>query len=151
MVNSIEGDEPFLISEEFKGKSDRYEIPSAFLDQSPKFLSSALSFFSLEAFRFYLPAYLIASLNKELERADVIFHLTHCFTNSQMDKKVNSKRYGEKTWFDYGKYQMSVFDKAQIESIVAFLNFKMDDKEMFDFEKEPIIGALNNYWSKRLK
>lgn len=44
LQRSHEGDEPFAVAEDFKDKTDRYDIPAEFLDNSPKGLSSALSF-----------------------------------------------------------------------------------------------------------
>ena len=43
-----------------------------FLDSAPDGLSSALAFFSDEAFRYYLPAYLLAALDRKLALADPV-------------------------------------------------------------------------------
>lgn len=145
LANSTDGDEPVVLAEVFKGKTNRYEISPTLLDTAPKNLSSALSFFSDEAFRFYLPAYLIADINGKLERADVIFHLTHGFSDSGKDKKINPKRFGERAWFDYVQYKLSVFSTRQIAAIIAYLSYKLDNSNYRDFEKEPIIQALVHY------
>src|SRR3954462_14775879 len=57
LTNSREGFEPGWLDEEFKGKSDWRALDAAFIDQAPNGYGTALSFFSDEAFRFYLPAY----------------------------------------------------------------------------------------------
>ena len=56
--DSNEGDEPHLLEKEFAGKCDWRTLDPAFLDRAPGGYASALSFFSDEAFRFYLPAYI---------------------------------------------------------------------------------------------
>ena len=61
-------EEPYLLEEEFKGKTDWQLLDSEFIDQAPDGLASALSFFSDEAFRFYLPAYLIADIDGKLKK-----------------------------------------------------------------------------------
>ena len=77
---SSEGDEPWLVQEEFSDKHDWRALDAAFLDRAPQGLSSALSFFSREAFRYFLPAFLIADLDDSLETADPAFHLWHGLT-----------------------------------------------------------------------
>jgi len=67
LIGSNQGDEPFLLEEEFKGKTDWQALNPTFLDQAPGGFASALSFFSNEAFHFYLPAYLVADLKGQLE------------------------------------------------------------------------------------
>ncbi len=39
------GDEPYLLEEEFKGKTDWHLLDAAFLDQAPDGFGSALQFF----------------------------------------------------------------------------------------------------------
>jgi hypothetical protein len=97
---SNEGNEPYLLEQEFKGKSDWMPLDPAFLDRAPDGYASALSFFSDEAFRFYLPAYLLADIDGRLESANPVFHLTHGLTDSGRAEKVNPRRYGERTWFE---------------------------------------------------
>jgi hypothetical protein len=43
---SNEGDEPFLVEQDFKGKTDWRTLDPEFIDQAPDGFSSALSFFS---------------------------------------------------------------------------------------------------------
>ena len=66
---SDQGDEPFMIEHDFYGKNDWRVLSSEFIDGAPSGLGSALSFFSDSAFRFYLPAYLLADIDGKLERA----------------------------------------------------------------------------------
>src|SRR5215469_13519814 len=109
--NSNEGDEPFLLEQDFKGKSDWRALDSKFLDQAPDGFATALSFFTHEAFRFYLPAYLIADLRGQLQRADPVFYLTHGLEESSRSVLINPNRYGERTWFDYARERFAAITR----------------------------------------
>jgi hypothetical protein len=144
---SNEGDEPYLLEKEFAGKSDWRQLDPSFLDQAPDGYGSALSFFSDEAFRFYLPAYLIADINGGLDRVTPVFHLTHGLTDDSKTEKVNPRRYGERTWFETARYEFAVFDRAQAAAIVAYLEFM---RERDEFSRAEIDQAIKNYWRDRL-
>src|SRR6267154_614984 len=62
LCGSVDGCEPYAETSAFKGKIEWRTLDSGMLDAH----SSALSFFSEAAFRFFLPAYLIADLRGEL-------------------------------------------------------------------------------------
>jgi hypothetical protein len=143
---SNEGDEPYLVEKELTGKTDWRALDAAFLDQAPDGYASALSFFSDEAFRFYLPAYLIADIDGRLESANPVFQLTHGLTDSGRAERVNPRRYGERTWFESASHKLAVFDKAQAAAIVAYLEFK---READEFGRESIDQALANFWRRR--
>ena len=149
LQDSNEGDESFLLEEEFKGKDDWRALNSSFLDQAPDGFSSALSFFSVEAFRFYLPAYLIADLRNELKAVDVVFRLTHGLDDSSRYEQVNPLRYGERTWFEEARYKFAVFSQAQVSAIVAYLKAKLDSDDLVDLERASIEQSLMNYWLTR--
>jgi hypothetical protein len=141
-----EGDEPFLLEREFAGKNDWTRLDAAFLDQAPDGYASALSFFSDEAFRFYLPAYLIADIDGALGSSDPVFHLCHGLDNSSKDERVNPRRYGKQTWFDLMSRKFGIFTREESKAIVEYLKFK---GEADDFMKERIDQALKNYWFAR--
>ena len=143
LKGSTEGDEPYRVEAEFKGKTDWQSLVPGFLDEAPCGLGSALSFFSDEAFRFYLPAYLIADIDGRFERVNVLFHLTHGLDNETKNKKINSQRYGERTWADAAQYKFSAFSLEEKKAIVMYLKFKYATA---DFDKHAIEQALNNYW-----
>jgi hypothetical protein len=144
---SNEGDEPYLLEKEFAGKTDWRLLEPAFLDQAPAGYASALSFFSDEAFRFFLPAYLIADIDGRLASASPVFHLTHSLEDRAKTERVNPHRYGARTWFESARHQFAVFDQAQAEAIVAYLEFKRQTDE---FERAAIDQALANYWRDRV-
>jgi hypothetical protein len=146
---SNEGEEPYLVEDAFKGKKDWSTLSATFLDQAPEGFSSALAFFSDEAFRFYLPAYLIADIDEKLESVDMLFHLLFGLDNQTMTERVSPKRYGERRWFDEARHKYSMFNLRQCEAIVAYLYFKMEHRDTMDFEREQIRQALDNYWLAR--
>ena len=145
---SDEGDEPYLLEQEFKGKADWRSLAPAFLDQAPDGFASALSFFSDEAFRFYLPAYLIADLRGQLERTDPVFHLTHGLEESSRRECINPRRYGERTWFEHARHKFASFTRDQAAAIVAYLTLKREHNE---FDRQRIDQALESYWRYRAR
>ncbi len=143
---SNEGEEPYLLEQEFKGKTDWRTIDPAFLDQAPDGYGSALSFFSDEAFRFYWPAYMICDIRGQLEHSDPVHHLTHGLDDSSRCKRINPRRYGERTWFESARHKFAVFSREEAAAIVAYLLLRPDEDE---FERQRIDEALKNYWYGR--
>lgn len=146
LVGSLEGDEPLLVAAAFKGKKSWKGLAPAFLDAAPEGLSSALSFFSDEAFRFYLPAYLLADLSGALEAVSPVFHLTHGLTDATRAKRVNARRYGDRTWFQEAQHKFSVFSRPQAAAIAAYLAHEADADAL---ERKGIGQALASYWTER--
>jgi hypothetical protein len=143
-----EGDEPYLVEQEFRGKTDWRTVDPAFLDQAPAGFASALSFFSDEAFHFYLPAYLIADLRGQLERSDPVYHLTHGLDDASRAQRINPRRYGERTWCDHAHHKFAMFTAPAAAAIVAYLTFKRESDE---FERQRIDESLRNYWHERAR
>ena len=146
--NSDEGTEPFLLETEFMGKRDWASLPAAFLDQAPDGFASALSFFSNEAFRFYLPAYLLADLDGALQHADPVFYLTHGLTDETKDVLINPKRYGEFTWCEYVSDRFAGFTLDEADAIHAYLVHQRE-LTLTEYERDLIDQALENYWHLR--
>jgi hypothetical protein len=140
---SNEGTEPFETEEAFAGKSDWRTLDAAFLDQDRE----ALSFFSDEAFRFYLPAYLLADLDGCLRDVDVVFHLCHGLQDDARRTWINPRRYGERTWFESACHKFATFDGPQLAAIIAYLRLKRERDE--GWNKGVIDQALQNYWLPR--
>jgi hypothetical protein len=149
LTNSREGFEPALLEREFKGRSDWRTLDASFIDQAPNGYGTALSFFSDEAFRFYLPAYLLADLDDKLQQADVVFALTHGFDNKSRGERINPRRYGERTWFEHARHKFAVFDLQQAKAIASYLRYKLVGDAITDFQKAQIREALDNYWTAR--
>lgn len=144
---SNEGDEPYLVERDFIGKTDWRALDAEFIDRAPDGLGSALSFFSDEAFHFFLPAYLIADIDDLLERSDPVFHLTHGLDDASRDKRINPRRYGERTWFHEKSCKHAIFTRAEVAAIVAYLRFR---GELDNFDQESIEQAIRNYWIQRM-
>jgi hypothetical protein len=139
---SNEGDEPFQVEEEFRGKTDWRVLDAEFLDRD----SSALSFFSDEAFRFYLPAYLTADIDGLLQSASPVFHLTHGLSDESKTTPVNPRRYGARTWFESTRHRLAVLDQTQAAAVVSYLEYKRRTDE---WEQPVIDQALANFWRPR--
>jgi hypothetical protein len=148
LINSREGTEPFLLEKEFQGKDDWRILDPAFIDRAPDGFGSALSFFSDEAFHFYLPAYLLADLDGRLRQADPVFHLTHGLDRGSRDEKINPRRYGERTWFEHARYKFAMFNGAERAAIAAYLRYKRGSDLLTNLEKARIDDALVSYWAK---
>jgi hypothetical protein len=144
---SNDGDEPYLLAEEFKCKTDWQSLDAGFIDQAPAGYGTALCFFSDEAFRFYLPAYLIADIDGQLQQHDPSFHLTHGLSDQTRNELINSRRYGERTWFELRRYKFSMFSSLEVKAIVAYLKWCSDTDEC---SRETIDQALTNYWNRRM-
>ena len=146
LTSRYEGHEPVLVEQEFTGKTDWRTVDPEFLDQAPSGFGSALSFFSDEAFRFYLPAYMIADTRGQLNQADPSFHLTRGLDNSSRATRINPQRYGERTWFEHARHKFSMFNRVEAAAIVTYLTFKRDNHAV---RCRIIDEALQNYWRAR--
>ena len=144
---SNEGDEPYLLEEQFKGKTAWSDLDASFIDQAPDGYGSALSFFSDEAFHFYLPAYLIADVDGKLNQHDPVFQLTHGLDDATRNSKINLRRYGERTWFEAQRYKFAMFSRTEATAIVAYLKFRRDTDQI---SQSRIDQALATYWNERV-
>jgi uncharacterized protein DUF6714 len=145
---SGEGDEPFLLEEEFRHVPDWRQVDVAFIDRAPDGFGSALSFFSSAAFRYYLPAYLLADLTNQLQQANPVFHLWHGLVDGHRDTPVNDRRYGSWTWFEAISDRFRGFAPAEVAAIVAYLRYKSQHDEL-GLDRPMIEQALRNYWLAR--
>jgi hypothetical protein len=159
LQGSFDGCEPYEEVSPFKSKKDWRGIEADFLDAH----ADALSFFSEGAFRFFLPAYLIADLHGQLRTADPLFHLTYGFSDTTFEHPtegrvfvirqgrsafVNPRRYGAISFYDYARYRLSVFTREEAGAIVAYLKFRRDfDSDVVD--RAGIDAALELFWLER--
>ena len=77
ITNSNEGEDPALLQQEFAEILHWNSLSPTFLSQTPDGYGSALNFFSDEAFRYYLPAFLLADIDNALNGPGPVFHLNH--------------------------------------------------------------------------
>lgn len=146
LIDSREGSEPALLEQEFKGKNDRQALSPEFIDQAPDGFGTALSFFSDEAFHFYLPAYLVADLDGQLKQANPVFALTHGLDSESRGQKINPRRYGNRTWFEHARHKFAMFNAKEAAAIVGYLMYKRENGDLSDYEKTRINEALEGYW-----
>ncbi len=161
LQGSFEGCEPYEETGAFRGKSDWMAIPPDFLDGH----YAALSFFSEGAFRYFLPAYLIADLRGQLMTADPVFHLTHGFYELTVDAQIharavkvptgksallNPRRYGAMTFEDAARHRLSVFTREEASVIVAYLRCRSERDEV-GLDRKAIDEALNAFWLERVR
>ena len=156
LVQSNEGCEPAEIAQAFAGRHDWRSLDAAFLDLH----YVALSFFSEGAFRFYLPAYLLADLRRELKTADPVFPLVYQLSEWSVPLEaggerfeqrhgagalLNPLRYGAMRNADYARYRLSVFAREEAGAIVPYLEWRA---EIDDYDR-PHIDAALAYWRDR--
>ena len=161
LQGSHEGCEPAEVTAPFKGVTHWTQIDAAILD--PNY--SALSFFSDGGFRHFLPAFLIADVNGQLQTADPVFHLTNGFFDRRImvpvgprtcekligkSAFVNPRRYGAMTWHDYACSKMAVFTREEAAAIVAYLEWKRADDNAV-LARDDIDAALGDFWHKRAR
>jgi len=84
---------------------------------------SSLSFFDADGMRFHLPAFILASLEGEID--DPIFHLTH------LD--------------EYGLSRFVSLTDNQRNANVVYLTWCLENDE-YDFERPSIEKSINEYW-----
>jgi hypothetical protein len=142
---SNEGEEPYLVDRDFADKADWRTLDAAFLDWAPDGYGSALSFLSDEAFRYFLPAYLLADLDGALQTVDPAFHMTHGLDDATRDQPLNPRRYGARTWLDAMRHKFAVFTKQEAAAILAYLRLRLGDP----CDEDRIASAIRNYWSPR--
>lgn len=80
----------------------------------------ALSFFSDEAFRYYIPAFMIADLNDKLNFNDPTVRLCWQLTPQSENKKL-AEVYGGKTIGERARICFDEFSKDQVSAIVDYL------------------------------
>lgn len=143
------GDEPYLLEQEFRGRDDWRALPAQFLDLAPDGFASALSFFSDEAFRFYLPAYLVADLKGVLRHADPVFALTYGLYGPDRYAVINPRWHGDLTWWQAKRQRFDAFTPAQAQVILDYLHHILAAGGRTDFERSQIVEAIDSYWRGR--
>lgn len=91
--------------EEFRGLTNWKAIPAEVLTRN----NGSLAFFSPEAFRFYLPAYMLHALDHFAEGEAEVDNTIYCLEPPAGDL------------LDYWRSRVEALDRAQREAVVAFL------------------------------
>ena len=145
LTDSTVGEEPAALKEEFRGKTDRSKLDANFLNYAPDGWGSALSFFSGNALRFYLPIYLVADIRGELWGSDPSVRLCASLTPGGEQVKI-SKMWGGGTMGERARETYAQFNAEQVSAVVAYLWWKLDAEDGNNFTIEQ---ALENYWLER--
>jgi hypothetical protein len=135
------GEEPELVRAHFYGQSDWENLTPQFLD-----LDGAISFLSDVAFRFYLPAFMIADINEQLNFNDPSIRLCWAVTPQTENQKI-AKVFGSGTIGERAKKCFDEINKEQVNAVVAYLRWKL----LQDENNNTIKQALDHYWLKRIK
>ena len=135
------GCEPFEVEALYRGRDDWRVLKPEFLDQA------GLGFLTPEAFRFYLPAFLLADLDGALRTQTPAFHLTHGLDNLGRVNRLNPREEDGRTWFDYAADRFSVFTPAEAGLIVDYLRWAVDP----DDPGASLQEAIANYWLPRAR
>ena len=162
LQGSFDGCEPEDEVGPFVGKQDWTALTPDFLDAR----YCAPGFFSEAAFRFYVPAYLVADVRRQLQTADPLFHLTHGFSDTSIEDHrggrvfvrrwgksvlINPLRYGAATTHDYARYRLSVFTREEAAAIVEYLRWRRAAEWATALDKQEIDGALEHFWLERAR
>ena len=119
------------------------EVRKTFINQNWKTISpevleenhGKLPLFSAEAFRYFLPAYLIHSLDNFGENCDTTCEFT-IYALTPSNKSI-------KTELDYWQNKFSEFNLEQMSCIYEFLDFVRIDENFENFVNEVSTGRQN--------
>ena len=144
-----EGDEPAEVEALFRGRDEWTRLEPGFIDRAGAASPSALSFYSPGAFRFYLPAYLVADVAGQLRYTDPLFYLYHGVDDGTRREHLRSAKYAHLTWWDVQQERFAGFAASEAAAIVAYLRWKLDAGRLAEPERRSVTEALRNYWLER--
>lgn len=148
MSRGYQTNEPEGVRREFRDKHDWRTLKADFIDRAPMGMASALSFFSDAAHRFYLPAYLIADIQQQLERVDLPIHITSYLTDDSFFSTDEQNRWMLNNTLN----RYSLFTQQEVLAIIAYLeHVAYADDAYSRFDRVHAVQALNNYWYERQK
>ena len=133
LTDSRQGDEPFEYAVEFRGK-DWKGLGVEFLSRH----SAALSFFSPAAFRYFIPAFMLADLTGADWNGDPVFALTHGLAKEDEEKDDTFD------WPALARRKFAPFSDEERQAVAAYLEHAGRQYS----EGDPRIGeALASYWT----
>ena len=124
-----------ILKNHFRGQKDWQSLNAEFIDQD-----GALAFFSNEAYLFFLPAFLIADLNLNLDYNDPAVSLCWSFTDQSENIKL-AKTWGGNTISEQSKERFKHFTHEQVSVIVSYLQWRLSLEDDLCIRQ-----ALKNYW-----
>ncbi len=135
------GDEADALRADFRGRTDWRALDASFLDRAGQ--GTALAFFTDEALRFYLPAYLAADLAGLLTQVLPEGRLT-TFLTSQSEGERIARVWGGGTMGERARRCFAPLTRAQVEVIVEYLEWKLEQ----DPDHLTVAHALEQYWRR---
>ncbi|MCO5400026.1 DUF6714 family protein [Ralstonia soli] len=133
----------------FHGVRDWRELHVFDMDSEP----ATLIFLSNTAFLYYLQAFMIHDLAGEVHNNDVVSCITSGFSDDDLWERDHPRHYGDtrkrRTRWGRAVHRCSAFSKEQVEAIIDYLRFKLEE-EPDGFDAPSIRQAIENYWSPRL-
>lgn len=145
LTDSTHAEESAALVEDFTGRTIWQDVDVGFLNQAPDGWGSALAFFSARAFRFYLPAYLIADIRGELDYPDPVSRLCSPVTPLGANRRI-ANIWGGGTMGERATAEFAEFNAAQVSAVVAYLWWKL---EACGGHNPTIEQALESYWLER--
>ena len=161
LCGSDYGDEPAEYALEFRGLDWRTLHPELLAYHYP-----ALSFFTAEAFAYFLPAFMIADVLGERGNADPVFHLTHGLydeptvdlaslnpsvlqasgltSNETEWLQTSLQKRDTVDWHAYALKRFAGFNPRERQAIVRYLDYRA--AHAWEFVAVSITAALNSYW-----
>ncbi len=98
---------------------------------------SSLSFFDADGMRFHLPAFIIASLENEVD--DPLFHLTGFSTDLTQHHRTK--------FYDYQMSRFTTLKDLQIKAIISYLKGCLAE-DIYVLDIPDIERSLKEYWEK---
>ena len=144
------GDEPDEVVELFRSRADWRRLTPEFVDRAGAASPSALSFFSDRAFRFYLPAYLISDLDRQLVYTDPLFYVDHGLDQASREKPVTVSGKKTLTWWEVQQDRFAGFTSDEAAAIVAYMRWRASDDALAGHERRSIQEALGAYWLNKV-
>lgn len=138
LVGPSYGEEPMLVKEHFSNQSSRESLTPEFID-----LDGAFAFFSNEAFRYYISVFMIADISEKLDFNNPVIRLCWPVTPQSENQKI-AEVHGGGTIGERAKACFELFTQEQVQAIIAYLNWKLEEDE----DDLLIKQALENYWLK---
>lgn len=138
------GNEPALTSAAFRNATDWAVLSAEDIDDAPEGYATALAFFSDRAFQFYLPAYLLADIDRKLRCADPAFQLCHPFADMELSVERTASTLARIREAKRAS-RFAHFTKPQVEAVASYLKFKLNDSMWIEGQDE-IEHALLAFW-----
>lgn len=147
LSGTSEGPEGMRIQEEFSGLEDWQKADARFLLHHIR--CGSLNWLSHEAFRYFLPAFLVADLDGLLaeEGEEVALCLVEDFGSGRRDAPVNPLRFGARTWWNEGVYAYSTFHQTEASAILSYLRWRASISG--PLVRQLIMEAIDIYWEDR--